>query len=561
MYDIVRSYVMAYQALYRKYRPRLFSQVMGQEHITKTLKNQVASRHVAHAYLFCGSRGTGKTSTAKILAKAINCLSPENGEPCGTCRCCEHIAEEDVVDIIEIDAASNNGVDDMRMLLEKARFTPLHLPAKVYIIDEVHMLTTSAFNALLKTLEEPPAHVVFILATTEPQKLPATIISRCQRFDFRRLSIDTIIKNLHQVLEQAGAHIDPDGLQIIARAADGGMRDALSLADQCLAFCGTQVSTRDVQDVLGCMEEDFLFDAADALIRSNSKRALQLLDGIIDSGRDLGVFVQDLSQHMRALLVTKACGSCQDILDCTKETMLRYEQQAALCSEERLLRALNGLIRAQNEMKWLRQPRILVESILVRICRPEDESDLSALMDRIARLEARPAAPVAVSPVYAAAPSEEPDDLPPIDEPPEEMPPWDEPVPVPKAPSKSAAVPAAPAAPPQETAAPAADGGADAKSLLDTLLKTLQTRNISLYILAKNASGASLDGDQLTINFPSSQTAAVNALNTPRNFAMLRDALQQVKQGLRPHVQFEAAKAAPDPALAQLFGNKLVIEE
>ena len=288
---------MAYRALYRAYRPRTFSEVIGQSHITTILQNQIGTGKTAHAYLFCGTRGTGKTSTAKILARAVNCLSPKNGEPCGECEACQRSLREACPDITEIDAASNNGVDDIRSLIERAHYAPLELTHRVFIVDEAHMLSNSAFNALLKTLEEPPAHVMFILATTEPQKLPATIISRCQRFDFHRLSVADIEQNLRSVLSRAGASIDEEGLLLIARTADGGMRDALSLADQCLSFCGDKVTAKDVYDVLGSMEQGFLFRIADTLLRSDAQAAIRMLDEIVRGGRDLSVFCQDLSAH------------------------------------------------------------------------------------------------------------------------------------------------------------------------------------------------------------------------------------------------------------------------
>ena len=359
---------MAYRALYRRYRPATFAEVVGQEHITATLQNQIVTGHVAHAYLFCGTRGTGKTSTAKIFARAVNCLSPEHGEPCGHCEACRLALDPSNPDITEIDAASNNGVDDVRALIEKAHYAPLHLRTRVYIIDEAHMLTTSAFNALLKTLEEPPAHILFILATTEPQKLPSTIISRCQRFDFHRLSVQNIVATLRDVLSRAGTAIDEEGMLLIARTADGGMRDALSLADQCLAFCGDRVSARDVYDVLGSMEQGFLFDIADALLAADTARALRMLDDIVRGGRDLTVFCQDLASHMRALLLAATCGRCEDLLDCTSDAMDRYLAQAQGASHAWLLRALETLLRVQGEMRYLAMPRAALESVLVRIC-------------------------------------------------------------------------------------------------------------------------------------------------------------------------------------------------
>ena len=302
---------MSHRALYRQYRPAAFSEMIGQEHITTILKNQVKSGTTAHAYLFAGTRGTGKTSAARILARAVNCEEPMDGEPCGCCRSCK-ISAGECADIIELDAASNTGVDDMRDIIEKARFMPLELKHKVYIIDEAHALSANAFNALLKTLEEPPPHVTFILATTEPHKIPATIISRCQRMDFHRLGVSDMVRRTEEVLERENAHIERDGLMAIARAAEGGMRDCLSLADQCLSFCGNNVSTQDVYSVLGSMEDGFLFDMAEAVLSSDPARALELLDQVVRDGRDLKVFLHDLTQHMRSLLLTKLCGHCSD---------------------------------------------------------------------------------------------------------------------------------------------------------------------------------------------------------------------------------------------------------
>lgn len=375
---------MAYSALYRRFRPGTFAGIIGQPHITTILLNQIKSGRVAHAYLFCGSRGTGKTSTARILAKAINCLDPQDGEPCGKCEAC---TAENSVDIIEIDAASNSRVEEMRALIERAEFAPLRLKKKVYIIDEAHMLTKNASNALLKTLEEPPEHVVFILATTEPQMLPATIVSRCQRFEFHRLSVADMVSSLRQNLEAMGAHIDDEGLIAIARAAEGGMRDCLSIADQCISFCGDNVTADDVMSVLGSVNFSFLFEVADAIINSDTQKVMQSINSVAASGRDMGVFTLDLASHFRALLVTKICGDCRDILDCTDETMRDYRAQAERISKPRAERALEALLRLQLDLRLVSTPRTLVESTLLRICRPQDEDTVLALSDRLAELE------------------------------------------------------------------------------------------------------------------------------------------------------------------------------
>lgn len=380
---------LARRALYREYRPETFREVVGQDHITTILKNQVREGKLSHAYLFCGSRGTGKTTSAKILSRAVNCLAPIDGEPCGTCAACR-LAKDGSADVIEIDAASNNSVDNVRTLIEQAQFAPLELKYRVFIIDEVHMLSNAAFNALLKTLEEPPKHVLFILATTEPQKLPATIISRCQRFDFHRLTIAHIVANLTAVLEKAGATIEPNGLRLIARAADGGMRDALSLADQCLSYAGSSVTEQDVLDALGSVSSAVLEDAARALLTGNAAEAVRALDEVVSSGRDLGVFLGDLTKHFRALLLAKTCGSCADLLDCTDDQMQRYLKAAKEADEARILYATEQILSVQSKLRLFPAPRIPIETAFIRICRPADDQSLAALEARVALLETNP---------------------------------------------------------------------------------------------------------------------------------------------------------------------------
>ncbi len=563
---------MSYQALYRRFRPRRFEDVKGQDHITTILKNQVESGRYAHAYLFSGSRGTGKTSIARIFARAVNCLSPVEGEPCGICEACRHSLEEEAVDIIEIDAASNTGVDDMRALLEKVRFTPLQLKYKVYIIDEVHMLSNAASNALLKTLEEPPAHVLFLLATTEPQKILPTVISRCQRFDFHRLSLSDMVGVLQDVLSGAGAVIEEGGLLAIARAADGGMRDALSLADQCLAFCGGHVTERDVYDVLGSMQQDFLFDMADALLKGDAARTLMQFDALVRNGRDMGVFTQDLAQHMRALLLAKACGDCRELLDCTAETMARYRAQAKEASQERLLRALELITKSQSEMKWLRQPRVLLEAMLVRICRPEDESALLALQERLAALEARlngvPAlhSPIAPLPVQnlqtPAAPIVK------------DTPPWEAPagdlIPPPEEPAFYGDEPVQQKSPVQpaltkpassaKTATPVGSSVSD--PAWEALKQLLQKQNLPLYIMAIAAHSAIREGNVLTAMFPPVQSSHAAALNIPKHIEILKNLLQTVEPELQLRIVVQQ-KPTNDPKtleMQRMFGDKLHIE-
>jgi len=515
---------MAYQALYRKYRPKRFAEVIGQEHITTILKNQIAEGHVAHAYLFTGTRGTGKTSTAKIFAKALNCDAPNAGEPCGECPSCR-IAESGNVDIIELDAASNTGVEDMRALIDKARFAPLDLRVKVYIIDEAHMLSKSAFNALLKTLEEPPAHVVFILATTEPQSIPATIVSRCQRFDFHRLRVADITACMEGVLANAGASIEREGMLAIARAAEGGMRDALSLADQCISFCGGKVTAEDVYGVLGSMESDFLFDVAEALIADDRDGALRLLERVVNEGRDLSVFAQDLARHFRALLLAKLCGHCSDILDCTEDAMRRYVEQAKHCGEKRLSRAIDILLGAVANLKWLALPRVQLECAFVRITTPEEEpQSVSLLLERIEQLEAKVKNGVPLQTVpQESAPSKQK----PAAREAEDIPPWEE---APAAAEADAYIPPSDldAPPPAEDEAPAPKKGGTAsapKEIWEAARAVLQKKNPTLAVLALKAVEWHKDGDTLIVAFD--KKAFYDAFSKAENHKLTADALAE----------------------------------
>lgn len=380
---------MSYQALYRKWRPKRFEEVIGQDPVITILKNQVRTGTVVHAYLFCGARGTGKTSTAKIFAKAISCLSPVEGEPCGTCTVCKQAESGQNVDILEIDAASNNGVDEIRELRDKVRFAPVLGRYKVYIIDEVHMLSTGAFNALLKTLEEPPEHVVFILATTEPHKLPATVLSRCQRFDFRRMSSQDIIGRLQEVLGSMDVQAEPEVLREIAVAAEGGMRDALSLLDQCLAVAqGKALTLNEVQNVLGGVEETILFSFVGALLRYDAGAAIQVLEETVRQGKDMSVLIDHLMSMLRAVMLKMACKNLDGILELPIETVERLEELAENVSIAHVMRAIEELGRVQGEMKYATQPRILLETALIRICMPQNDQTYKGLLDRLAVLEA-----------------------------------------------------------------------------------------------------------------------------------------------------------------------------
>lgn len=597
---------MAYRALYRTYRPGSFSQMVGQEHITAILRNQVQDGQLSHAYLFCGPRGTGKTTTAKVLSRAVNCQHPVNGEPCEQCPACK-ISKEQNGDIIEIDAASNNSVDNVRELISQAQFAPLQLKKRVFIIDEVHMLSNSAFNALLKTLEEPPAHVIFILATTEPQKLPATVISRCQRFDFHRFTIPHIVGYLQRVLEQAGASIEPDGLRIIARAAGGAMRDALSLTDQCLSFCGNTVTTEDVRAVLGSTDEDLLFTVTDRIFAGDTKGCVDSVERIAASGNSLTVFVGDLSAHMRNLLLTKSCGDCRDILECTDDTMTRYQKQAKGVSQERLLYALEQLMKAQGEIKYYPNPRYMLEGVLLRLACPLEDRSTEALLSRIAALEdklqkletggitVQTVQPVQIpvqtpvqtpvqkpvqsvqAPVSQDAPPWEEDYIP--EAPPEEgygYVPYLPEEPAPVAPPRQAAAPrpAAPVAskPPVATpverpapapvpAAPAASGvsapsNGEADALWQQALGILLRENPMVYRCARLGEARELDDSRLVITFTPEYAGKLSVVTSPRNLA----AIQGILTRLKPGVTVVCMEQKADPAeqkLRELFGDKL----
>ncbi len=396
---------MAYRALYRQWRPGTFSQVVGQKAVIETLRNQVITNRIAHAYLFCGSRGTGKTSTAKILAKAINCENLKNGDPCGECPNCLRVDNEESLDIIEIDAASNNGVDEMRDLRDTVKYPPQYGQYKVYIIDEVHMLSTSAFNALLKTLEEPPAHIVFILATTEPQKLPATILSRCQRFDFGRISASQIQGRLREAVDGAGSEATDGALMQIARAAEGGMRDALSILDMCLGY-GKPVTEELVRSVLGTSDRSFLFRFSGAIAEENAAEVFRLIDQLMRNGREPSTFAREFSGHVRMLLTVKCCGEEEAgrITDLTEEDLHEYFRQSEDFTVTRLMAVLDLFLALESGMRYSASPRLALENTSLKCCLRTGETDARALSDRIEELEKKTEAivrngiPAAVSP-------------------------------------------------------------------------------------------------------------------------------------------------------------------
>ncbi len=355
---------MAYIALYRKFRPQNFRDMVGQEHITKTLMNQMKNERVAHAYLFSGGRGSGKTTTAKILARAVNCLHPVDGEPCNECEICKQALEGTLIDISEIDAASNNGVDNIRDIREEVEFIPTSGKYRVYIIDEVHMLSTGAFNALLKTLEEPPKHVIFILATTEPQKLPVTILSRCQRFDFKRISIDDIIKRLKIICSESNIEIEEGALKIIAKMSDGAMRDAISILERCVADGSEKITEEQIRELVGIPEIDYLLRITNSILSNDATKVLEIAEELINSGKDLDVFTWELIKFIRDLLMLQVS---DNLIVYKEEEKVKMKELINLTTKERLLALITDISTLQNSMKWATDKEVIFETGLIRI--------------------------------------------------------------------------------------------------------------------------------------------------------------------------------------------------
>ncbi|MBM3277029.1 MAG: DNA polymerase III subunit gamma/tau [Candidatus Handelsmanbacteria bacterium] len=380
---------MAYQVTARKWRPRRFDQVVGQEHITTTLKNALSSGRVAQCYLFCGSRGVGKTTTARILAKALNCARPDGADPCGECPSCRSIAEGTSMDVLEIDGASNNKVEDVRELREVVRYAPTEGSHKIYIIDEVHMLSTSAFNALLKTLEEPPPRVVFVFATTEVQQVPETILSRCQRFNFRRIPAGQIARHLQAIAQAEGIAVEEDALFLLAGRADGSLRDAESLFDQVVSFDQERVSTSGVHQVLGLVDRSAHFELIGALAEADASRVLGLIGAVVAEGGEVEEFVLGLVEHLRHLLFVKVQGG-GGALDVAEADRTRYEQLAGLFAEEDLLRMMRAVLDLAGELPRSLYPRFRAELALVRLARMGRAVEVGQLLARLKALESGP---------------------------------------------------------------------------------------------------------------------------------------------------------------------------
>ncbi|MCM1544564.1 MAG: DNA polymerase III subunit gamma/tau, partial [Ruminococcus sp.] len=375
-----------YQVLYRKYRPKVFSDVVGQDHITTTLSREIETGKLSHAYLFTGSRGTGKTTCAKILAKAVNCLHPVNGNPCNECEICKGIDSGAILDVVEIDAASNNGVDNIRDIRDESNFAPASCKYRVYIIDEVHMLSIGAFNALLKTLEEPPEHVKFILATTEVHKLPVTILSRCQRFDFKRVSPEAMTSRMMQIANMEGFTLEDEAAALIARLADGGMRDALSTLDQCMGR-GDTVTAQVVYDVAGVTGKDHLFELTNAIGNSDNAEAVSIINTLHSNSFDMERLCADLIDHFRSLMIVKTVRHAENVLICTSEELESYKKQSSGFTLEAILYSIDLLQNAMANIKRGVNRRIEMEMTVIRLSSPKLDTDNKALLRRIADLE------------------------------------------------------------------------------------------------------------------------------------------------------------------------------
>ncbi len=379
---------MSYQALYRKFRPDNFGDVKGQDAIVKTLKNQIASGRIGHAYLFCGTRGTGKTTVAKIFAKAVNCENPGENGPCNECAICKSIQSQTSMNVVEIDAASNNRVDDIRQVIEEVQYAPSEGKYKVYIIDEVHMLSTSAFNALLKTLEEPPEYLIFILATTEAHKIPLTILSRCQRYDFKRISVDTITARLQELMAKEGIEAEEKALRYIAKAADGAMRDGLSLLEQCVSFYyGEKLTYENVLKVLGAVDNHVYGKMTEALATASVKDVIRVLDDVVSQGKDLTQFTNEYVWYLRNLLLLKSSDEGQELIEASQENIADLKAKADLLETEMIFRFIRVLSDLANQLKFATSKRVLLEVALIKLCRPQMERDYDSLVQRLHNIE------------------------------------------------------------------------------------------------------------------------------------------------------------------------------
>ena len=501
--------VPMYQVLYRKYRPRVFADVYGQDHVTSTLKNEIKEGRISHAYLFTGSRGTGKTTCAKILAKAVNCPNAVDGEPCNTCEICKGLDSGTIYDVVEIDAASNNGVDNIRDLREEVNYTPTRGKYRVYIIDEVHMLSTGAFNALLKTLEEPPAHVIFILATTEVHKLPATILSRCQRFDFKRIQPETMAVRLQQVAGLEGMELAPDAATLIARIADGALRDGLSILDQC-AGRSKQITAQLVSEVAGLAGREALYRLSDAVLARDSSAAVEELAQLHENSYDMERLCVEMINHFRNFMMVKTVKKSRELIICTDDEYKHIEESAGQFTLAQILRGLDLFQSTLVKIKGGATPRIEMEMTFIRLCEPKLETDPDAINQRLSALERAvqngvPTAPVKTvqSPAPAARPAPAQPTVPPTPQPaPTAAAPAPEPEPVPATSAEPVSAPVPepapvqpePPVPPEPAAAapspaPAADSEQQLFMQWADLMEILHRTDIALFGVLSGSQG------------------------------------------------------------------------
>ena len=533
-----------YQVLYRKWRPQVFADVAGQPQVTTTLRNELMAGRIAHAYLFTGSRGTGKTTCAKILAKAVNCLHPVEGDPCGQCEICRGIDSGAVMDIVEIDAASNNGVENIRELREEAAFTPTTAKYRVYIIDEVHMLTVGAFNALLKTLEEPPAHVLFILATTEVHKLPATILSRCQRFDFHRIAPEDIAARLQYVAEHENATLEEQAGLLIARLSDGALRDALSLLDQCLGH-SREVTVQVVNETAGLAGRDHLFAITEAIMNRDSASALDVVDRLYRDSKDMARLCEELIGHFRGMMLIKTMKDATALLAMTPEEQERLSKQALAAPLPLILHGLTVLQTSLDRMGRGGNRRVEMEMTLIRLCAPELEDSTAALVRRIEALERQlrsgvPAPQPQEAPKEPAAPAPVLEETPPAPEKP--------------APRQEAPVPQEPRKAPSKAAVSMEEIQANAKRLEEwpEILQILRGYSQSI-AAAFHGSSAYVSGSYVLIDAP--QELAFELLRKSSQRDKMRDAIRQVTgqvYKLGPYKPTEEKKAEDQDPLALL---------
>lgn len=378
---------MSHQAIYRKWRPMIFDDIVGQTHITKTLKNQIISGSIGHAYLFCGTRGTGKTTCAKVLSRAVNCLNPKDGNPCNECAICKGIIDGSIMDITEMDAASNNSVEDIRDIKDDLNFVASNAKYTVYIIDEVHMLSTAAFNALLKTLEEPPANVIFILATTESHKVPQTILSRCQRFDFRRISNDDIILRMKEISHGDGYNISDDAYRMLASLADGSLRDGLSIMERVISSSGNKVTAEDIVNTLGISAKESVFELTDAIINGAVSKVIEIINKITSDGKDLGQLAVSMLTHFRSLMLCKLSDNPESLIECDAQTLIRFKSQSKKLTFEKINHASSIIAAAQADARVAKSQRLIYELAYIKLTKPEVDRSPEALMDRLSSLE------------------------------------------------------------------------------------------------------------------------------------------------------------------------------